>query len=50
MIGGAVRAVIWEQPMRPWLIRYLVIFVVMVVADVVSSHIIDATFKGDVVG
>jgi hypothetical protein len=45
MIGGAAYAISVGRPMRPWMLRYLVTLVAMVVASVVSWIITDAVWK-----
>ena len=45
MIGGAAYAIRVRRSMRPWMLRYLVTFIVMVAASVISWIITDAVWK-----
>ena len=45
MIGGAAYAISVGRSMRPWMLRYLVTFIAMVAASVISWIITDAIWK-----
>ena len=45
MIGGAAYAISVGRSMRPWMLRYLVTFIAMVAASVISWIITDAVWK-----